>query len=198
MFYKIKNGLAPDYLAERVRDTPPNITQRYAKSFFPYCQSNWDGLDESVKEAPSLPRFKSALLKNIRPLPKPYFNTNDKIGIRRIAQLRVGLSDLRAHRYNHHFINCPTASCVCAQGDETTEHFLLGCNRFLSQRSTLLSSLANISPVIDFSDTQALSHLLLYGSKDLSFYANTDILNATIAFIISSKRLKKLEAFQAV
>ena len=198
MFYKIKNGLAPDYLAERVRDTPPNITQRYAKSFFPYCQSNWDGLDESVKEAPSLPRFKSALLKNIRPLPKPYFNTNDKIGIRRIAQLRVGLSDLRAHRYNHHFINCPTASCVCAQGDETTEHFLLGCNRFLSQRSTLLSSLANISPVIDFSDTQALSHLLLYGSKDLSFYANTDILNATITFIICSKRFEKLEAFQAV
>ena len=91
-------------------------------------------------------------MKNIRPLPKPYFNTNDKIGIRRIAQLRVGLSDLRAHRYNHHFINCPSASCVCAQGDETTEHFLLGCNRFLSQRSTLLSSLANISPVIDFSD----------------------------------------------
>ena len=25
MFYKIKNGLAPDYLVERVRDTPPTL-----------------------------------------------------------------------------------------------------------------------------------------------------------------------------
>ena len=138
------------------------------------------------------------LLKNIRPLFKPYFNAVDKKGIRRIAQLRVGLSDLRAHRKNHHFVNCPLATCVCAQGDETTEHFLLVCNRFHSQRSILLSSLVNISPAIDFTDTQALSHLLLYGSKDLSFHANTDILNATIAFISSSKRFEKLEAFQAV
>ena len=176
----------------------PNVTQRYAKSFFPYCQSHWDGLDESIKEAPTLPRFKSALLKNIRPLPKPYFNANDKNGMRRIAQLRVGLSDLRAHRNNHHFVNCPSATCVCALGDETTEHFLLGCNRFDSQRTILFSSLANISPAIDFTDTHALSHLLLYGSKDLSFYANTDILNATIAFISSSKRFEKLEAFQGV
>ena len=74
----------------------------------------------------------------------------------------------------------------------------MGCNRFLSQRTILLSSLANISPTIDFYDSQSLSHILLYGSKDLSFYANTDILNATIAFISSSKRFEKLEAFQGV
>ena len=65
-------------------------------------------------------------------------------------------------------------------------------------KELFFSSLANISPTIDFSDTRALSHLLLYGSKDLSFYANTDILNATIAFISSFKRFEKLEAFQEV
>ena len=195
MFYKIKKGLAPNYLSERVRDTPPNTTQRYAKSFFPYCQSFWDRLDESSKDAPSLPRFKSMLLKNIRPLPKPYFNAVDKKGIRRIAQLRVGLSDLRDHRKNHHFANCPNATCTCAQGDETTEHFLLECNRFTTQRALLLSTITTTFPTIDLSDTASLSRLLLYGSKDLSFYANTDILNATIAFITSSKRFEKLEAF---
>ena len=74
------------------------------QNLFPYCQ--WDRLDESVKDAPSLSRFKSAILNNIRPLPKPYFNAVDKKGIRRLAQLRVGLSDLRDHRKNHHFANC--------------------------------------------------------------------------------------------
>ena len=47
-------------------------------STFQVCQLYWDRLDESVKDAPSLSRFKSALLKNIRPLPKPYFNAVDK------------------------------------------------------------------------------------------------------------------------
>ena len=69
------------------------------------------------------------------------------------------------------------------------------CNRFTTQRALLLSTITTTFPTIDLSDTASLSRLLLYGSKDLSFYANTDILNATIAFITSSKRFEKLEAF---
>ena len=34
MFYRIKNGLSPPYLAERVRVTPPTTTNRYANPFF--------------------------------------------------------------------------------------------------------------------------------------------------------------------
>ena len=144
---------------------------------------------------PTLSQFKSALLKKFRPLPRSYFNTTDKVGIRRLAQLRVGLSDLRDHRNNHHFANCPTAMCACSQGPETTNHFLLECSRFANQRHVLMSSLSRISPNIDLSVSPSLSNLLLYGSKDYSFYANTDILNATVAFIKSSRRFDTLEAF---
>ena len=70
MFYRIKNGLSPRYLAERVRDTPLVTTNRYANSFFPYCQLYWSNLDTSIKDLPSLSQFKSALLKAIRPLPR--------------------------------------------------------------------------------------------------------------------------------
>ena len=137
-------------------------------------------------------------MNTIRPLSKSYFNVIDKIGIRRIAQLRVGLSDLRDHRKNHHFVNCPDATCACTQDHETTEHFLLGCIRFSTHRTVLLSSLANIYPDIDLSDPKYLTCLLLYGSKNLSFYTNTEIYNATISFITSSKRFDKLEAFQGM
>ena len=181
-----------------MRDTPPNITKRYANSFFPYCQENWNNLDVSVKDVPTLSRFKSALLKKIRPSPKSYFNVADRNGIRRLAQLRVGLSDLRQHRNNHHFVNCPDATCVCSQGIETTEHFLLGCSRFTTQRNVLMTSLSQLLPNVDFSVVPSLSNLLLYGSKDFSFYTNTDILNATIAYIKSSKRFDKLEAFSEI
>ena len=149
MFYRIKNGLSPPYLAERVRVTPPNTTNRYANSFFPYCQLNWDNLDASVKDLPTLSQFKSALLKHIRPSSRSYYNVTDKTGIHRLAQLRVGLSDLRDHRKNHHFVNCPLATCACSQGPETTQHFLLECNRFATHRNVLMSSLSGISPNID-------------------------------------------------
>ena len=195
MFYRIKNGLSPPYLAERVRDTPPNITKRYANSFFPYCQLNWDTLSASVKDLPTLSQFKSALLKIIRPSPRSYFNINDKLGIRRLAQLRVGLSDLRDHRKNHHFANCPFATCACSLAPETTKHFLLECNRFVTQRNVLMTFLSSISPTIDVSDHILLNEVLLYGSKKYSFYTNTDILNATLTFIKSSKRFDRLEAF---
>ena len=197
MFYRIKNGLSPSYLAERVRDTPPNTTNRYANSFFPYCQLNWDRLDESLKDLPTLSQFKSAFLKTIRPTPRSYFNSTDKAGIRRLAQLRVGLSDLRDHRKNHHFVNCPHATCACSQGPETNQHFLLECSRFVTQRNVLMTFLYGLSPPIDFSDFHSLANVLLYGSQVYSFHTNTDILNATIAFIKSSKRFDKLEAFQA-
>ena len=58
-----------------------------------------------------------------------------------------------------------------------------------------MTSLSRISPNIDLSNSLLLSDLLLFGSKVYSFYANTDILNATIAFIKSSKRFDTLEAF---
>ena len=195
MFYRIKNGLSPPYLAERVRVTAPNTTNRYANSFFPYCQLNWNNLDASVKNLPTLSQFKSALLKTIRPSPRSYYNITDKIGIHRLAQLRLGLSDLRDHRKNHHFVNCPVATCACSLGPETTKHFLLECNRFVTQRNVLMTFLSGISPNIDVSDLQSLTDILLYGSKKHSFYANTDILNATIAFVKSSKRFDRLEAF---
>ena len=195
MFYRIKNGLSPSYLAERLRDAAPNTTLRYANSFFPYCQLNWDKLSTSIKDLPNLSQFKSALLKTIRPTPRSYFNITDKPGIRRLAQLRVGLSDLRDHRRNHHFVNCPSATCACSLGPETTQHFLLECNRFIRQRNVLITFLSSISPPIDVSDHKLLTDVLLYGSKKHSFYTNTDILNATIAFIKSSKRFDRLEAF---
>ena len=54
IFYQIKNDLAPKYLADRVRDTPNNITKRYSNSFLPYYNTHWDHLDASIKEVPTL------------------------------------------------------------------------------------------------------------------------------------------------
>ena len=58
-----------------------------------------------------------------------------------------------------------------------------------------MSTLSAVSPVLDLSDFDSLSNVLLYGSSLHSVHTNTVMLNASIDFIKSSKRFNKLEAF---
>ena len=68
--------------------------------------------------------FKHAYKKEFIP-PKPgYFGIPDKFGIRPLTKICVDCSDLRDHRFNHGFANCPYPLCLCDSGNETSEHFL--------------------------------------------------------------------------
>ena len=83
-------------------------------------------MDASIRDLPTLSQFKSALIKRFRPPPRSYYNITDKLGIRRLAQLRVGLSDLRDHRKKHHFVNCPNRKCLVVSGPCKQEHVSMG------------------------------------------------------------------------
>ncbi len=83
--------------------------------------------------------------------------------------------------------------------NETTDHFLLRCPRYVGERDDLLSALstimridkvllANLSPVV-------LVETLLFGSNEYSDYINKQIIKASICFIISTRRFKKIEAY---
>ena len=82
LYYKISNGHTPSYLADQITErsemninlrrrhsiiSPPSRTERYTNSFFPYCISHWNELDDSVKNLPSITSFKEHLIKFIRP-----------------------------------------------------------------------------------------------------------------------------------
>ena len=117
-FYKIMNDLTPSYLKEPVpeprrllfgsRSTNvlpliPCKTDRYSNSFYPDAVKRWNEIDVELRSTQSLKLFKSALLKIIRPKKKTIFDVHNPDGIKRIYQLRVGLSPLKAHMYAHHF-----------------------------------------------------------------------------------------------
>ena len=117
LFYKISNGHTPSYLADQITErsemninlrrrhsiiAPPSRTERYTNSFFPYCISHWNELDDSVKNLPSISSFKEHLIKFIRP-PRRTFDICDRFGISLLTKIRVGFSDLRDHRFNHKF-----------------------------------------------------------------------------------------------
>ena len=209
LFYKIKNGLAPSYLSEHIPEhsdinisfrgrnarVPFSRTDRYDKSFFPYCIKYWNELDDSVKSLSSHQCFKNHINKFIRPKGNSFFGIRDSFGIKLVTKIRVEFSDLRDHRYNHNF-NCESPTCSCGIEDETSVHFFLCCPRFLAPRTTLLSKISEImASDISVLPNEHLNYILLYGSNVLNCVTNKLIIAQTILYIKQTGRFKTLEAF---
>ncbi len=62
LFYKIRNHQTPSYLVEHIHDLAQKRTQRYEKSFFPFCELKWPSLSENLRNAPSIGVFKAIYL----------------------------------------------------------------------------------------------------------------------------------------
>ena len=131
MFYKILNGKAPSYLLDLVpehissnvsfrrNDIRPSFsrTNRYDNSIFPFCISNWNNLDSNIKSSSSFSLFKTNLNKFVRPKGNIFFSIRDRFGIKLLTKIRVCISDLRDHRFNHNF-NCANPTCFCGFDDK--------------------------------------------------------------------------------
>ena len=197
LYYQIKNGLSPTYLTDAIKDVPLNTTNRYSNSFFPYCRLHWSNLDEPIKNSQSLSKFKSCILKSIRPSTKPYYNISDRYGLSLLVKLRVYFSDLREHRFRHSF-NCRSPVCSCLNGDESTQHFLLFCNNFTRARRMFFNEVEHLYPNstgLLASDPDKLMNIVLHGSDDLDSRTNELMLKSTITYIKATKRFRKLEAY---
>ena len=102
--------------------------------------------------------------------------------------MRVGLSHLCEHKFKHSFQDTLNPICNCGEDIETTSHYLLHCPDYLHERKTLLSTVICIVPnIFDFNNDQ-LTEILLYGKEDLDNINNTSILDATINYLIETKR----------
>ena len=78
--------------------------------------------------------------------------------------------------------------CSCGSDIETTLHFLLYCPNFMECRNTLLSEISEINSELITRNDLVLIETFLLGNNSFSQYDNSRILDATIAFIVASKR----------
>ena len=204
-FYKIMNGLTPEYLRILIPSLRRHLfgygntnilntifcrTDRYQNSFFPDCITIWNDLGPELRGAESLSCFKNNVIKVYRPVNKSLFDIHDPNGIRWIFQLRVGLSPLKNHKKSHNFQDTPDDLCHCTLSSETSHHYLLHCPNYINHRNVLFQV---ISPVmfannLRFLDDQSFLHLLLYGHDKLKLCENRIILKATINFIKETLR----------
>ena len=76
--------------------------------------------------------------------------------------------------------------CACGYDIENTCHFLLHCPNFLTERNTLLNKITNIdSNILNQADATITKTL---GNSKYSNEINLQILNASVDFILTSKR----------
>ena len=163
-------------------------TNSYYHSYYPFCIREWNKLDSSLRSIASLANFKSELIKSIRPPKRSLFNISDIVGIRLLTRLRLGFSHLREHKFRHNF-NTNNSKCAFGDGDETTEHYLLRCQKFNIVRSILFDKLSDILNIdVKLLPEHRLVNILLYGDNTYNEIANRLILEATISFIKLSKR----------
>ena len=113
-FYNLKKTQSPAYLfAEipsehqlvyslrnpRTYDLGVVRTNRFSNSYFKNMLSEWNLLNDDIKNSTTISEFKNRLLKMIRPLKNSIFNVFDISGIRRLTKLRLEFSELNAHRF---------------------------------------------------------------------------------------------------
>ena len=181
--------------AHREYPNPNKRTSRYENSFFPFCISEWEKLDEEIKNLASLSQFKHNNLLFIRSIQRSVFGTKDTAGLKLLTKLRAEFSDLRAHRFHHNF-NCNDPKCSCSLEEETNSHFLLRCPHYIQIRQVLLGNLTTlIRSDISVFPHNHLADILLYGSNVYNNVTNRLILHETISYLRKSQRFENIEAF---
>ena len=98
-------------------------TEYFANSFFPYTIKEWTNLSPEIRKSVPYEVFKNSLLKFIKLSPSSLFNVSDSFRIKLLTRLRLGLSHLREHRFNHNFQDSINPLCPASLESESTTHF---------------------------------------------------------------------------
>ena len=177
MFYKIYKNKSPFYLFDLIPQKTSSYIMRnvdciplikiklFKNTFFSSAIIELNKLDPTIRNAESFGIFKSNILKFIRPTPRGFFNCYNQKGIRLMTRLRLGLSHLREHKFNHNFQNCINPLCSCGMDIESTSRIFLNFPLFDNKRITLLSTLNTIDCILLETNEYSLIETLLFGNS---------------------------------
>ena len=201
-FYKIINGLLPNYLKAYVPSNRPQVyrlrhqrtfplvarTNKYDRSFFPHSMKAWESLDVNIKASTTFQIFKSRQSKFFSTTPSQIFNIHDPQGLKLLTRLRLGPSHLRQHKFDWNFGDTLNPFCVCDnRTSETVEHFLLFCPLYTVQRLLLFESMRNLTSIFPLS-VKNIILVFLYGDNKCNSVTNNQLIKFVINYIKSTQR----------
>ena len=157
-------------------------------TFFPPTITEWNKLDLSIRNPPSLNVFKGRLLQLVRPLENSVLTCHNPIGIKYLTRLRLGFSHLRYHKFKHGFLDAVDPLCSCSTATEYTVHYFLHCPNFSTARNTFLNEIAIVDRSIIDQDEIKIFQAFLHGNQTYSVNDTKLILDATIKYNLETKR----------
>ena len=170
----------------RVSDNIPLLGTKhnfFQNSYFPAAIKESNSLDTDIRKSDSISISKKRILSFIRPLTNEVSNSHNRLGLKLLTRLRLGLSHLRYHKFKHNFLYTINSLCSCGSDIKTTLHFLLYGPNFMECRNTLLKKISEINSELITRNDLELTETLLVGDNSFSQYNNSRILAASIAFI---------------
>ena len=147
----------------------------FQNSYFLAAIKEWIRLDIDIRKSDSISIFKKRILSFIRPLPNKVSNSHNPQGLKLLTRLRLGLSQLRYHKFKHNFLDTINPLCSSVSDIETTLHFFLYCSNVMECRNTLLIKTSKINSDLITRNDLALIETLLFGDNSFSQYINSRI-----------------------
>ena len=194
--FKIMKEEAPNYLTNLVPKCETNTrtgnnntttfnsrTNCFKYSFFPSTVNGWIIFDLNIRNSESISVFKSQLLSFIRPIQTNIYNIFEPKGLTFRTRLRLGLSHLNEHRFQHNFQDCLNPLCSCSIEIEDTSHCLLHCHHFSYHLAALMNSVKSLCDSFDSISDNVKEDLLLYGDSRFDENKNKVIWKETINYI---------------
>ena len=189
LFYKMINGISPNYLQELIPVRVGNISSyslRNAKAsvltrihtipLFYHQQYEWNTLSDEIKNSQSISGFKNALNADRLKAPHHFYHGERKYQIFH-ARLRTNCSPLNSTLFNKNIVETPLCTCGLI---EDADHYFFHCHKYNDARVILYNELYYL---------QVISlDLLLFGDLSLSCDANIKIVDAVHCYIKSSNR----------
>ena len=194
--------MSPKYLSDIIPSTTRKNSSRNANNiplvrvddnyfmntFFPSTITEWNKLGLSIRKSTNLNIFKSRSIRFVKPLENSVFICHNPIGIKYLPRIKLELSHLSYHKFKHGFLDAIDPLCSCSTEIQNTVRYFLHCPNFSTARNTFLNEIAIVDKSIINQDEIKIIQTFLYGNPTYSVNDNKLILDASIKYILETKR----------
>ena len=160
----------------------------FKNHFFPYITRIWNNLEVST-QLMGLVDFKCKLKQELKPAKFRHFSKGSKLGNKLLTRIRLERSDLNLHKFTTG--HSESSECLCHSKQESSQHYLMDCFLYSSERQTLFDRVEHFIPNFKNFSKSKKYEILIKGIKpdDPYFYStNTTLALAVQSFIFKTKR----------
>ena len=168
----------------------PRYGIKFQNSFFPYISKLWNNLPKCTQSL-SLDEFKQEMKISLKPVRYRHYNVGPKQSNSYLTWLRTGQTNLNLHKFTIGLADEPT--CLCHSPNESSEHYLLECFLFSTERQTLFNLAEQVIPNFRRISKKGKFRILTKGIQTDNpeyYHTNKRISLAVQSFILKTKRFE--------